>query len=182
MKVPPPTTTRGMSNSIFVYGTLMSPQVVQVLLGRIPKSIPSPCRLCGHSRHPVKNHIYPGMIPTANSHVDGMIWLDLSDWEMKAFDFFEDVDYQRRQVQISILPKIATQTTSEDSKVSEKVRQVDEIVHTDAYIWTNPLSELQLQEEWSYENFCKEHLDWYLSNTVELCRRGLDRLKQQEES
>jgi Gamma-glutamyl cyclotransferase, AIG2-like len=122
------------------------------------------------------------MIPAANSHVDGMIWLDLSDVEMKAFDYFEDVDYQRRQVQVSIPPKITTTTASSESDLSEQVYQEDELVQADAYIWTNPSSELELQAEWSYEIFCKEHLDWYLSNTVESCRRGLDRLKQPEDS
>jgi hypothetical protein len=95
---------------------------------------------------------------------------------MKAFDYFEDVDYQRKQVQISIiLPKITLNENEESD-------QEGELVEADAYIWSNPSSELDLHKEWSYENFRKEHLDWYLSNTVEMCRRGLDRLKQEEDS
>ena len=150
----------------------MSPEVVHVLLGRIPKSIPSPCRVLGYSRHPVKDRVYPAMIPAdKNSHVDGMIWLDLSEREMQAFDFFEEDDYQRRLLQIQILAKNDNSMVPTDD---------NEIVQAEGYIWTNPLSQLELNAEWSYENFCQQHLEWYLSNTVAICKRELDLLKQQD--
>ncbi|CAB9501483.1 AIG2-like protein [Seminavis robusta] len=163
MKLPRPFSSAqaatALPNSVFVYGSLLSPQVVEVLLGRIPKSIPAPCRLYGYSRHPVKDQVYPAIIPassTSTSLVDGMIWCDLSDREKSLLDWFEDDEYQRTSVVVETSKELHYYTT-------------------DAYIWGNPLSELDLERDWSFENFCQQHLEWYLAHTVRPCREEWDR-------
>jgi Gamma-glutamyl cyclotransferase, AIG2-like len=144
----------------------MSPQVVEQLLGRIPKTAGSGCRLWGYSRHPVRDHVFPAIIPASSkSHVDGMVWLELTDTEMKIFDYFEDVEYKRIPVNVEPLG-------DENPKDASSIA-------ADAYIWSNPTSELELEKEWSFENFCTKHLDWYLANTVRNCKEDLDRMKEE---
>lgn len=191
MKVPvPPSTTiraastAGIANSaVFVYGSLMSPSVVKGLIGRVPDNSPSSsttARLWGYARHPVKQKVYPAIIPASSSNssrqsfVDGMIWQGLTDSELKAFDWFEDDDYERTRVPVELLLKICTESTSKDKDTNSQTSRI--IVKMDAYIWANPSSELEVDQEWSFDAFCREHLDWYLTHTVGPCREELDRL------
>ena len=152
-----------MKHSVFVYGSLMSPKVVELLLGRIPK-MESACRLAGYSRHPVKNHVFPAMVPsTPTSQVDGMVWLELTDTELKAFDWFEDVEYKR--IPVTVQPQ----------NTNKPGRNID----AEAYLWANPHSQLELDREWSFDNFCTQNLDWYLTNTVGPSREEWDRVKDE---
>ena len=148
---------------IFVYGTLTSPQVVRTLLGRTVALQFPPARLSGYSRHSVKNFVYPGMIPSNNDdspqrqEVHGCLLENLSHLEMKLLNWFEGDEYERRLVKVS---------TNDDI-----------LIDAHAYIWkSHLLEELNLQEEWCYETFCKEHLEWYLENTVRPCRREMEDL------
>ena len=155
----------------------MSPSVVKGLIGRVPDSTSSSttARLWGYARHPVKQQVYPAIIPASSSgnrqsFVDGMIWQGLSDSELHAFDWFEDDDYERTRVPVELIPKTSTDTTNTKDEASQI------IVEIDAYIWANPISELEVDQEWSFDAFCREHLDWYLIHTVGPCREELDRL------
>lgn len=132
----------------------MSPQVLQVLLGRVPDI--KTARLKNHSRHPVANQVFPGMIVSSSSSgdavVEGRILMDVTALELDVLDWFEGNEYQRIQVDMEQKEKIQT------------------------YLWSNPLDELLLDRPWDYNEFCKTHLEWYLSSTVRPCRRELDKL------
>ena len=165
--------------SLFVYGTLMAPQVMEALLGRLPSN--RHAVLSGHIRHPVRGQAFPGMIPASNpassatkttaaatTTTQGILYIGLTPSEMKRLDWFEDVDYTRRQVVVSILESSTADAASSSSS------QVQEVA--DTYIWTNPLSELDLTQEWSFQKFCRENLASYLLRTVEPCRMELERM------
>ena len=47
---------------------------------------------------------------------------------------------------------------------------------TYAYIWSNPVEELEIENEWDYEYFSNNHLDWYLMNVVTPCEEEFDRM------
>jgi gamma-glutamylcyclotransferase (GGCT)/AIG2-like uncharacterized protein YtfP len=145
-----------MRTSVFVYGTLTSPQVLKILLGR-EVSIIRPARLEGYIRHPALNHVFPGMIGSnSNSCVDGCILPNLSPTEMLLFDWYEGDEYERRSVQVM----------TENGKVD-----------VETYVWkSHLLNELNVQAEWSFEDFCEHHLDWYLEHTVGPCREEMERL------
>lgn len=163
----------------------MAPEVMQTLLGRLPSG--RPAILAGHIRHPVRKQVYPGMIPTtvgtaSDQHATktstrGILYTGLTPPEMKRLDWFEDVDYSRRQVVVSLLD-----TKTDEASVFSKSSAADATVllgeekTAETYIWTNPLSELDLTQEWSFEKFCADNLTSYLSNTVEPCRLELDRM------
>jgi len=145
--------TASKTTSCFVYGTLMSEEVLSCLLGRIPSMLPRVV-LKNHSRHPVRDRVYPGVIPSTStsSSVEGVLLFDLSPLDMKLLDYFEEegIDYKRTDVQVQI-----PDATS---------------FETQAYIWCKHTSTLDLTKDWDYANFRQQHLDWYLSSTVKPCR------------
>ena len=139
--------------SIFVYGTLMSPQVVRILLGRTV--VPSPAILSGYQRYPVVDQAFPGMIPNNSGMTEGMILEELSAIDVQVLDWFEGDEYVRRSV------------TCVQNGVDRQV---------DTYVWSNPVSQLELEQEWDYQRFCENKLEWYLSTTVRPCRMEMDEL------
>jgi hypothetical protein len=69
----------------FVYGTLQSPEVVRLLLDRMPTC--KPAILHGYSRRCIKDRVYPAITPAeASSKVQGMVLMDLSPKELHILD------------------------------------------------------------------------------------------------
>jgi gamma-glutamylcyclotransferase (GGCT)/AIG2-like uncharacterized protein YtfP len=155
-----------MKPPIFVYGTLCSPQVVQILLGRTLTSSLPPAQLVGHARYPVRNYLYPGTIPTPDQPdnvVNGYLLEDLTPLERKLLDWFEGDEYDRRVVQVE-REDMATKVPAE------------------VYVWKQHLiGELEQDREWSLEVFSKDHLDSYLENTVRPCREEMEQLGMTKE-
>ena len=129
----------------------MAPQVIETLIGRLPVSCEA--HLTGHMRHPVRGLVVSDPL----SCTAGVLYRDLSMAEMKRLDWFEDTEYTRTKVSVSILNPKST-------------------VETETYLWSNPLDELHLDREWSYADFVELELQEYLSRTVKPCRIELDRL------
>jgi gamma-glutamylcyclotransferase (GGCT)/AIG2-like uncharacterized protein YtfP len=155
------------SSSLFVYGTLMAPEVMHLLLDRNPPH--EPARLPGYVRHPVLTKVYPGMVvanhPQATDRttaVRGMLYTQLTPGEMKRLDWYEGTAYTRIEVQV--------ETT--DAKADEAAATT-----ATAYVWSNPAAELDVSQDWSYQHFRDQNMKWYLDNTVQPCREELDRLK-----
>lgn len=146
------------TSSIFVYGTLTSPEVVRVLLGRELVAI-RPARLQGYTRHPVQNYVFPGMIPCVGKSVEGCIYTDVSPSERKQLDWYEGDEYLRQTVQATV-----------DSEPSSPIT-------VETYVWKPHLVDQLLQDqEWSYEEFYQQHSEWYLKNTVQPCRDEMESL------
>lgn len=143
-----------MKSSVFVYGTLMSPQVVEILIGRTPTRVPA--ILEGYIRHPVRNHVFPGLLVASSATTRGILYRDLTPQEMKRFDWFEDIEYARKDVTV-------------------QVEETGENIDTQAYLWANPEDELETDRLWEYDTFEKNSLEWYLENTVRPCRLEMDR-------
>jgi gamma-glutamylcyclotransferase (GGCT)/AIG2-like uncharacterized protein YtfP len=143
------------SSSVFVYGTLMAPQVLKVLLSRVPDML-VPAVLPNYRRHPVKDNVFPGIIPCSRgSATKGLLLQGLSENELKILDWFEGDEYVRREVKV----------------------MCDLIPHeTQCYIWSNPVTDLDHGREWDYDDFLETKLDWYLKSTVRPCRLQLDQL------
>ena len=179
------------TTSVFVYGTLTSPQVVRILLGRdIPAMIPA--RLDGHSRHPVINRVYPGMLKSSEkdhtkretSFVNGCILADVTPKEMKLLDWFEADEYERQIVHVQQLLDGSVGTRKSDSTIADSDNKAansatisPSFTSAAAYIWKPHLADkLSLDEDWSYENFVETHLEAYLVRTVHPCRAEMERL------
>eukprot|EP00985_Skeletonema_marinoi_P024488 scaffold17055_cov73-Skeletonema_marinoi.AAC.1 len=130
------------AKTCFVYGTLMSEEVLQCLLGRIPPMQPKVI-LQNHSRHPVRQHVYPGVIPSTSTSasVEGTLLFDLSSLDLKLLDYFEEegVDYKRTDVQVQI-PDVSSLDEDIQTLVTNNSNKDDNylssrILKTQAYIW-----------------------------------------------
>jgi hypothetical protein len=168
-----------MLNNCFVYGTLMSPEVLQTLIGRVP-TICKRAYLPNFSRHPVKGYVFPGIIAVKQTlnklapgdaifreeqkAVEGLLLTGLSKEEMGVFDWFEGDEYTRSVMQVSIPSLTGSDTTSKDA--SEKYYVID----ANVYVWCAGDEMLELDEAWNYDNFKSVHLESYLENTVGPCK------------
>ncbi|KAL7478134.1 hypothetical protein ACHAW6_003909 [Cyclotella cf. meneghiniana] len=185
------------TTSCFVYGTLMSTEVLQTLLGRTPHML-SGVVLHQHVRHPVKGRVYPAVIPAATGaasqcndrrydkneasghiySVQGVLLLNLSPSEVEIFDYFEDegIDYIRTRVDVHV-PESAISSVEfnllkkKDPSLShDYCKERFRCVETNAYIWARGAEDLDLLQRWDYEAFRREYLNWYLESTVKPCR------------
>ena len=84
----PPDVRRGCSPlhvmSCFVYGSLLSAEVVQALLGRLPATQPATLR--GHSRLAIRGRSYPAAVRSRageESSIEGCLLLELSPAEWR---------------------------------------------------------------------------------------------------
>lgn len=172
----------------------MATEVVQTLLGRSPCSI-SGVVLPNHSRHPVKGHVYPAVLPTTtslekeesnrgvdgNRSVEGLLLLDLSPLEMEMFDYFEDegIDYIRQRVEVHVpqssIANVDTSVTERNFEFSKSPIINGYVVETNAYIWARGEGTLDTTKTWDYEAFRKEFLGWYLDSTVKPCRKDFEK-------
>ncbi|KAL3826717.1 hypothetical protein ACHAXA_009326 [Cyclostephanos tholiformis] len=191
------------ATTCFVYGTLMSPDVLRELLGRVPAMIPRAV-LSNHSRHPVLGRVYPGVVPvpppppaapddawadgmppktsttTMVESVEGILLLDITPLELRRLDWFEEegVDYTRTNVRVAV-PSSRSPFIEDDDKHYENYNDDDgksnsEYVETEAYLWSLGTSKLDLSCDWDYDAFLRRHLDDYLKTTVKPCRIAME--------
>lgn len=83
-------------NTLFVYGTLLDPDLLKRLLGRIPDS--APADLGHHARYTVTGEPYPGLVPEPGTTTSGALLFGLSPTELSRLDAYESDLYDRRTV------------------------------------------------------------------------------------
>jgi hypothetical protein len=91
---------------------------------------------------------------------EGVILLEISGEELQILDWFEGDEYRRQSVTVQC-----------DHHFGETPQ-----TPVQTYIWNNALEELDLEQEWDYQQFCLTTLKWYLANTVRPCRGQMDKL------
>lgn len=129
---------------MFVYGSLMADEVVTAILKRVPAS--SPALLTNYHRFNIKGRIYPAILPVESKMVAGKVIMGISDAELIVLDAFEDFEYVRRRVQISL-----TDTS--------------ETMHADTYIWSDA-EDPDLYGEWDFEEWKRLHMKDFLTMTL----------------
>jgi|GEM_PF-481941 len=123
---------RDEREGLFVYGTLRFPEVLAVLLGRVPRL--EPARAPGWRVRALSGVVYPGLVPDPACTADGTLILGLSEAEQRLLDAFEGDLYERRRLAL------------EDGR------------HGWAYIWrgrTEP-------RDWDLAGFAERHLAAYV--------------------
>ncbi|XP_043714289.1 AIG2-like protein D [Telopea speciosissima] len=135
--------THGFHN-IFVYGSLLADDVVRALLKRVPES--SPAILHDYHRFSIKERVYPAILPVENTKVTGRVLFGITDPELHVFDSFEDVEYERSTVDVSLI---------ENSKRLQVY----------AYVWGNK-NDPNLYGEWDFQEWKKMHFNDFLKMTV----------------
>lgn len=90
--------------NVFAYGTLMFPEVAKPL-AKI-EADGEPLTVPGFRRFEATTRSwgnYPAIVADSNSSVDGLLFRDLTNDQLEAFDRFEDIEtefYLRQQVEI----------------------------------------------------------------------------------
>ena len=190
------------SSSCFVYGTLMSPTVLEALIGRTPSMI-QPAFLQNHARFPCRHFVFPGVVPLesrdkitympkpvsnrlpfpseldsiGSTYVEGVLLTDLTPEEVKVFDWYEDTAYIRSIVSVWIPSTTSSCKGDELGLMETSISTTWKKQETNTYLWANPSSELDLDQDWDYQYFLQNKLEWYMENTVRPCRKQLDALK-----
>ena len=74
----------------------MAPEVLQVLLGRVPSMVQNVILQNHYIRHPVLGRVIPAPSPTTINTVEGVLICDITQREQQILDYFEEVDYVRK--------------------------------------------------------------------------------------
>ncbi|XVF48132.1 hypothetical protein PTKIN_Ptkin03bG0166200 [Pterospermum kingtungense] len=127
-------------HNVFVYGSLLADDVVRVLLNRIPPS--SAALLHGFHRFSIKGRVYPAILPVQNDQVTGRVLLGITDPELHILDEFEDVEYRRTAVKVSLLES------------SQKLQ-------AHAYVWDNA-NDPNLYGDWDFEEWKRVHKEGFI--------------------
>lgn len=132
-----------MSNNVFVYGTLMLPQVVEALTGNLFTS--KAAILNGYSRYVFKGKCYPGIVEDKTGCVEGVLYLNIDDRTLSIFDWFEAILYERCLLEIQIK---------------------DETIQTFAYIVLQKHQQKLNNLPWSLEKFIEEYSEEYVQKCI----------------
>lgn len=119
--------------SLFAYGTLALPDVVDALTGRIPEA--RPASLAGYRCRLLRGRLDPGIERHPGSITRGLLYQGLSPADLSLLDAFEEAPYQRRVVTV----KEAAGST----------------VRAWAYVVPGHASNLMSAEPWEPERFTK---------------------------
>ncbi|XP_071730486.1 AIG2-like protein D isoform X2 [Rutidosis leptorrhynchoides] len=137
----------GVNNkhNVFVYGSLLADDVVRVLLHRVPQN--SPAVLHGYHRFSVKGRVYPAILPVENKKVTGRVFLDITPPELDILDKFEDFEYEKRLVDVTLL-------------------DTTDFLNAYTYVWVNR-DDPDLYGEWDFEAWKESKMKDFLNMTVE---------------
>lgn len=88
--------SRLKSTPLFTYGTLLFPEVLHALIGRVPQS--QIANAVGWRVAALKNRTYPGLVAAHGEIANGRLLTGLSSDEWRLLDNFEDRNYKLRQI------------------------------------------------------------------------------------
>ncbi|CBI20800.3 unnamed protein product, partial [Vitis vinifera] len=131
-------------HAVFVYGSLLADEVVAVLLNRVPQS--SAAVLHNFHRFSIKGRVYPAILPVENKKVTGRVLLGVTDPELNILDTFEDVEYDRRTVEVSLMDG-------------------PEKLQAKTYVWRNS-NDTNLYGDWDFEQWKGVHMENFVKMTM----------------
>ncbi|MCB1876483.1 MAG: gamma-glutamylcyclotransferase [Chromatiales bacterium] len=86
--------------SLFVYGTLMFPQVLRAVLGG--NLAAEPARLTGYRRCALRGAWYPGIVEDRRGQVSGSVYRGINFLQLKRLDTYEGEEYRRVPVSVRL--------------------------------------------------------------------------------
>ena len=128
--------------NIFVYGTLLSPVILEKLTGKSFKT--SEAVLFGYKRYCVKNSDYPAIIQQEGSKTTGLVVENVDDSKLEVLSFYEGVEYEKKLVTVNWNGKSADALT---------------------FVWANGSEFLEV-EDWDFNRFKKNYLKHYLLDVI----------------
>ncbi|OLL26339.1 AIG2-like protein [Neolecta irregularis DAH-3] len=154
-----------MTQSVFVYGTLMHPVILERVIASKQKVL-EPAVLKDYFRFCVSQTDYPAVIAETGQQVEGILIKNLNNKELERLDLFEGDEYQRISVNILMKSK--------------------EIVKGHVYVWIavslNYMKHISqkgkdrlLREPWHLEEFSQQKLHAWIASPIEFAAiDGLD--------
>lgn len=127
---------------IFVYGTLLSSEIVIKLTGKSFKTFAAV--LPGYQLYRVKNYDYPAIIQNEGSVTKGLILRNADDSSLAVLSFYEGEEYEKKKVTVFVNGK-------------------PEIALT--FVWTKEI-EFLTDERWDFQEFEKNSLEHYLNDVI----------------
>lgn len=94
----PPDRLSAAPEALFVYGSLLFPEVLQVLIGRVPESTPAAAQ--GWRAAALPGRPYPALV-RAEAITRGQLISDLGGPEWQIIDAFEDPVYELRRLDLT---------------------------------------------------------------------------------
>jgi gamma-glutamylcyclotransferase (GGCT)/AIG2-like uncharacterized protein YtfP len=88
---------------VFAYGTLIEPGLLDAVLGHKHLGERLSARLAGYQRVSDATYPYPYVVATSGAWVDGVLLMDLSPYDMRLLDRYEEVQsgvYRREAVEV----------------------------------------------------------------------------------
>ena len=146
-------------NNVFVYGSLMCPNVLKILLNRVPTFCKA--KVKGYHRYRIKDQVFPAVRPNLNTSktnpvfVQGLLLQEITNEELVIFDEFEDEEYVRETVEIEV--ENSEQQSSIDTSHTRSAYM---------YIWKDGQDGL-LYGSWSFEEHYLPNKEEYLK----MCQR-----------
>jgi gamma-glutamylcyclotransferase (GGCT)/AIG2-like uncharacterized protein YtfP len=84
--------------NLFVYGTLLFPEILKKIVGREYNSVKAVLK--DYRRFAVKDFDYPAIIEQKNGMVNGNLILNVDDVAMNVLSGFEGNEYVKREVEV----------------------------------------------------------------------------------
>lgn len=134
---------------LFVYGTLMSPKVMNAVCGH--RQHGEPAIAAGFKRRKLSREAYPAIVPDASELVEGVLYRDLDNAQLVLLDHFEGEYYQRRPITVSC---------------------ADTVVQAQSYVLSPAYSYLLGNQHWDLDRFMAEGLHELLADYPELADIG----------
>ena len=168
--------SEGESELLFIYGSLMSAEVLSALLKRVPQVQPAVLR--GFHRFRIRERPYPAIarVPSEFSagpgrevggEVHGLVLCGLSAEEHALLDYFEDDEYVKESVVVN-LSRQPHAVEAEGFLPQQPFALAGETVCASAYVFA--LRTDALYGEWSIDKFLESDvLQGYVSMSAE-CR------------
>ena len=125
--------------SIFTYGTLQVPAVMQAVTGKHFASCAA--ILHGYQRFKIKGKTYPGIVKNENNAVQGILYKEIDAESLVLLDEFEDICYERCLVDVMVNNK------------KEKAF---------LYVTSEDYKQYLSNEKWNLEEFERKYLNKYL--------------------
>lgn len=89
-----------MAEAVFVYGTLLLPEVMEAVTGRAAP--PRPARLVGFARRRLRGRSFPGLVEAPGTEVRGALHEGLDASALAVLDRFEGPLYERVRVRVEL--------------------------------------------------------------------------------
>ncbi|MEM6820821.1 MAG: gamma-glutamylcyclotransferase family protein [Verrucomicrobiota bacterium] len=84
---------------LFAYGSLISSEVIELVLGYVPES--NPAYLEGYACYYVNEATFPGMVKDPKGKTEGLIYRDLTEHDWQRLDAYEDEFYERQLLSVT---------------------------------------------------------------------------------